>query len=248
MKNNIYNDILTVVVPTHNRIDLLYRCISSIKHIFPTIKIIIGDNSSTDYPDITMFNNDSSITVINTRKHEGNIYIAYKSIIEKSKTKYTLIVEDDDMLINAKLHYRIIDIIKNNTAVISFAGITDTNEKTLYNKYSGNFFNIPSFWNGEFQFGLCYYPTNELLHAINKWFNYDPVNIIDGTFDEAIALLTIQNIKKYYHIPEIGERIYTNTNNMSWNNPKHRIFSHCKYIDHLTQLLHMSNKWNLIYK
>jgi hypothetical protein len=41
------------------------------------------------------------------------------------------------------------------------------------------------------------------------------------------------------HIPDICEKIYTNTQNMSWNNFKHRCFSNSAYIDDMTTLLHM---------
>lgn len=245
---NVYSDILTVVIPTHNRKHLLKRCIQSIRSIYPAIRIIVGDNSSINYDQIDISEIDSSAELINTRKDEGNIYVAYKSIIEQVKTKYTLLVEDDDQLINKDLHYKILNILQQKTAVISFAGITNTNEKTLCYPFNGTFFDIPKFWDGKFQFGLCYYPTASLLRAFDIWFNYDSANIIDGTYDEAIALLTIQHVKSYYHFSDIGELIDTNANNMSWNNPKHRIFSYCKYIDNLTALLHMSDKWKNNYK
>jgi GT2 family glycosyltransferase len=78
--NNISN-ICTIVIPTHNRNVELNRCIYSIREIFPTMHIIIGDNSSLSYP-ILKIDNMYNVSIINTRNHEGNMHIAYKNIIE----------------------------------------------------------------------------------------------------------------------------------------------------------------------
>ena len=247
----MYKDLLTIVVPTHNRIKELMRCIDSIMHIFPNINIIIGDNSNIAYHKIDndMFNNNN-IQIINLRNDEGNIFYVYKTIVEAVKTPYVLIVEDDDYLINSDIHYSIINdfIEKNNNIVVSFSGITETNEYVLNHIFFGTFFDIPFFWNGNFQFGLCYYPTNNLLSSIIEWFHFDQTHILDGSYDEAIALLTIQKSKKYIHIPKVGEIIGIFTDNMSWNNSKNRIFSSSTYIDDLSKILHMPKSWNYKYK
>lgn len=239
-----FNDILTIVVPTHNRKYLLYKCISSIRRIFKTEHIIVCDNSSYNYSQLELPN---TIDIINFRHDEGNIYNVYKSLVSNVKTPYTLIVEDDDQLINAKLHYKICQFIKTNLpCVITFQG--KAHDAVFMKFINPKIYSLPFIWNNEFQFGFGYYPTLSLYNSINTWFNYNQCHNFESTYDEAIALLTIYDVKRYYHINSIGLNIGIQNDNMSWGNLLYRLYSAAFYIDDIFNILHMDNLWAYKYK
>ena len=239
---------LTILVPTHNRLELLLNAIESIYKIFGNIQIIIADNSSMHYHSLPKFK--SNVNVINVRQHEGDLAIVFKALIDNAKTKYSLIVQDDDVLVNKQLHQKIYHTLKYNNGVMSFAAkASKTNEMFLKLAFCGKFYDIPSFWHGNFQFGMCYYPTQALKYAVHRWFDDShQYRIFEQSYDEAIALLAIAKAQRYTHCSDIGMDIGINNDNMSWNNILYRIYSSVTYIDDLASMLVLSSSWKENYK
>ena len=239
---------LTILIPTHNRLDLLLKAICSIRTIFADVQIIVADNSSIHYSKLP--NLGSNIQIIDTRQYEGDISIVFKALINNVNTKYSLIVQDDDILVNAQFHQKMYQLLNSNRHVMSFAAyVPKTNDIFLKHAFYGTFYGIPSFWHGNFQFGMCYYPTYALKYAIHKWFDINhEYRIFEQSYDEAIALLAIAKSKGYTHFSEIGMNIGVNNDNMSWNNILYRIYSSVTYIDDVADLLKLPNKWRDNYK
>lgn len=252
------SNILTIIVPTHNRKKQLTKCLRNIQLVFPKCKVIVGDNSSIDYPLVTdalKYNpNAQLIDLRNPLYAWSNVY---QILINNVNTPYTLIVEDDDVIVNPSLHQSIIQQLTNNN-IISFSGLVWDKYILGANKFSqqitsnfnlckNTFEDIPKFWNGCFQFGMMYFPTHIIQQAFTTWFDTKIERSYNFNSDEAIALLSISLTKKYKHIPTIGYMIGIGNDNLSWENDYFNVYSALTYIDDLAKILNMNNKWILTY-
>ena len=250
MKNNI----LTIVVPTYNRYYLLCDCIKSIRDIYHDAKIIIGD-SSIDLDRNLKDKFDENVEVLDLSEYRGDIYMIFTTWIRTVKTQYVLIVEDDDRLINLSTHKKILSILrKNNEKVVTFANQVTINEKQLtyltnnFNFNNNTIHDIPTFWNGNFQFGSAYFDTQLLLECFDKWILQDRIRTFDGSIDESITLLAIYKSRQYMHVNEVGLDIGVQDDNISWNNLMMTLYSSSTYIKELRKELNETTHWQYIYE
>ena len=244
---------LTILVLTHNRKDKLKKCLSSIYSIYNNyiqnnmVNVVVCDNSSETYDDLSnIIQKYTNIKYINIRKYSGNIGYAYKVSINNITTKYTLIVEDDDLLCNNKLHNKIFNILKFSYDIISFSYKSIENNKiythmNFSENIQLNITNAPLIWNGEFKFDCCYYPTEKLKIALNTWLK-DDIHMFDGSSDEAICILMLNNTY-ITHINECGLFITTDKLNESLNNIYMVIYSSRSYIKELALINNCSQEW-----
>ncbi len=142
------NNILTICIPTFNRVDLLRESVNSIiKSIFFSgyeVNVIISDNCSTDgtqnyclelvnnYPFIGYHRNDENV-------NELNFYLAAK----RAKSDYVWLFSDDDILcLNAvKLIYDAL-VVGNNLVIVNY-DLYDNDLRILKKK---NYFSISKDW------------------------------------------------------------------------------------------------------
>jgi len=101
---------LTIIIPTYNRNKLFERCLLSAISIFKDkVNYIIGNSGIDNIKNIitSKFYN-YNILYLNLSKYECNMYMIYKNLLDKVTTKYVLILEDDDMLVNQQFHLNIL--------------------------------------------------------------------------------------------------------------------------------------------
>lgn len=115
----INNPLISVVIPTHNRKDLLPRAVQSVlNQTYQNIEIIIVSDGSTDGTDELMESlqqADRRITYISYKPGKGGNY-ARNTGIKASKGEYVAFLDDDDEWHNDKLQ-RQLDIIKNDSSI-----------------------------------------------------------------------------------------------------------------------------------
>lgn len=246
------NDLLTIVVPTYNRYHLLHNCIKSIRSIYEDVKIIIGDSSDQLNENLkTQF--DDNVEVLDLSAYRGDIYMIFTTLIKTVKTKYVLIVEDDDTLINKETHNIILKKL-DNVGVLTFANQVNIHGNTiqyLTDKFEFNdntIHDIPSFWNGNFQFGSTYFNTELLARCFDRWILKDRVRTFDGSIDESITLLAIYESRKYIHVNKVGLDIGVQNDNVSWNNLMMTLYSSSNYIKELRTELNETYEWQRKYE
>lgn len=201
------NDVLSIIIPTHNRKELLLQAIASVKHIFgDNIKIIVGDNSSYDYEDLNDINCIHNVHVLNLRKYEANLPFVYQKMISYAHSSYVLPLDDDDLLDNSCLHLKILSMLKNKKHICMSFNTKLYDEKPLLdikNMHIVNDINkVPELWNGNFQTGAMYYYADDLMHAINIFSNI--ATAFDLSHDECWAMYCISKSQYTCHFPSIG--------------------------------------------
>ena len=257
MRNGIINKkLVTILIPFHNRKQLLIRALKSIKSIYSDINIIIGDNSSINYDSINTIAKQYNCIVLNLRQYEANLPLVYKIMLDYVNTPYVLVCDDDDILVNKKIHNSIINMLSNYVKHNIFPCVSFLSYD-LNLKYSKNNiivlnandikkYNIPKLWNGQFQTGLMYFPTKYLIQSINIWNNNNLERSFDLSHDECWALLSIQLANKYIHVSSIG--MIPDRSVSESLNPYLSIFSCRSYIKDIAQILHKSIDWINIYE
>lgn len=133
---------ISVVIPTHNRSDLLKRAVESVrKQTFKEIEIIIVSDGSTD---------DTDAVVENLKKEDDRIkYISYKTPlgantarnkgIEAASRAYVAFLDDDDEWIPKKLEKQM-DVFRSDKNI----GLVYTGSNLVYVHENIEYKNIPS--------------------------------------------------------------------------------------------------------
>lgn len=241
---------LTIVVPTHSRPDLLDNALSSARQIFNDIQIIVGGNSSEFQQQNKNVSQKYSCKYLNLVEYEANIPQIYLNMLYETKSQFILPLDDDDILINKRLHYLAIKMAIKNNALVSFNTCQYENKQHLLyiNRYIdiNNINKLPLLWNGQFQTGSAYYNREILIEAIKKW--KTPTNVLDMSHDECWAMICAYIQKRYIHIPSIGLMVRKNISQSMIKN--FAIFSSRSYIDDMANMLHLDditrNKWKSI--
>lgn len=125
MEKNI-NPLITVGIPTYNRVDLLKDAIDSVlNQNYSNLEIVVLDNASTDgtekfmqeycgkYENIKYFRNESNVGAIKN----------YKKLSGKLNGKYIFFLPDDDYLIDGAFFRESVEIMENNYRVSLVRGI-----------------------------------------------------------------------------------------------------------------------------
>lgn len=230
---------LTIIIPTYNRNKLFERCLLSAISIFKDkVNYIIGNSGIDNIKNIitSKFYN-YNILYLNLSKYECNMYMIYKNLLDKVTTKYVLILEDDDMLVNQQFHLNILKQI-HQYDFITFASTDNKNSYMTNIFYTDDWQNIPILWNGEYQFGMSYFKTQLLKEAFNIWF-INELNKFVYSSDEALALIIASKTKKIKHFNEIGLVIGIQNDNLSWNNLPFSLYSTYSYINDIQKILNI---------
>lgn len=262
------NKTLSILVQTCNRKQKLLKCLNSIYCIFNDqilaneIDVILSDNSSQQYEPLDMLVKAyKNLKYINLRYMNGNIGLSYLTTISKIETPYLLIIEDDDQLQNKAFHlniYKDLNIKYSNTiisfmysmVVIDIHGMYATYKKLKcmnFQPTSITIHNAPYLWNGEFKLDVCYYPTYKLKDAITLWLK-DEVHMYDGSSDEAIVLLMLNNNTMLQHKQEHGLFVTYDKSNESLENIEMTLYSSRSYIKELAKICNLSNEWINMYE
>lgn len=110
--------LVSIVVPTYNRLELLQRLISSLlNQTYNNLEIIIINNGSTDetagYLDYIQ-KVHSNIIIDGFKKNTGSPMACYNKGIDLASGKYIGFIYDDDTLLDDGISFLISKIIENN--------------------------------------------------------------------------------------------------------------------------------------
>lgn len=133
---------ISVIIPTHNRSELLIRAIQSVlNQTYENLEILVVSDGSTDNTEIVMgklLEQDERIRFINYQPAKGGNY-ARNLGIKESLGEYVAFLDDDDEWISTKLEKQLNILIHNPNIGIVYTGI-----KSIYVNESLDYENIPS--------------------------------------------------------------------------------------------------------
>ncbi|MBE5806630.1 MAG: glycosyltransferase family 2 protein [Clostridiales bacterium] len=137
-------DLISIIIPSYNRKDLISKSIDSIlKQTYENIEIIIIDDGSTDgteqYIKETYGNNNK----VNFYKNEKNSGAGFsrKFGYKMSKGKYLVFMDDDDYYTNNNFLKEAINVLENDSN-IGFVSSSSTIEYVKENKFEDSIMNI----------------------------------------------------------------------------------------------------------
>lgn len=133
--------LVSVVIPTHNRADLLPRAVESVlNQTYSNLEVIVVSDGSTDATEDIVkrySNSDSRVRFIGYSPAKGG-NVARNTGIEASKGDYIAFLDDDDEWLPEKLQKQV-NLLDNNDAiglVYTGAHIIYVKEKVEYNSTS----------------------------------------------------------------------------------------------------------------
>ncbi len=135
MNEEISNPLVSIVIPTHDRKDLLPRAIQSAQNqTYSNTEIIVVSDGSTDGTDEVMEEikaKDSKITYISYQPGKGGNY-ARNTGIKAAKGDYVAFLDDDDEWHSDKLQKQI-DVVKSDPSIgLVCCGINSITEGVDY--------------------------------------------------------------------------------------------------------------------
>lgn len=133
-------NLISIVIPTHNRVNLLEKAVNSvINQNYNNFEIIIVDDASTDDTEtrIKRFCSDK-ITYIRVDKSKGGNY-ARNLGIEKSKGQYIAFLDDDDEWMPTKLQEQMLIFDKDESI-----GLVYTGAEVIYTANNSKYNIIPT--------------------------------------------------------------------------------------------------------
>lgn len=112
--------LVSVIIPTYNRVNLLHRAIKSVlKQTYQIFELIIVDDGSSDNTDQVVTNfSDSRIHYIRLNNNRGKS-IALNEGIKASKGEFLIFLDDDDEFLPQLLEIEV-DAIRNTTDEVGF--------------------------------------------------------------------------------------------------------------------------------
>lgn len=116
---------VSVVIPTHNRVDLLPRAIESVlNQTYKDIELIVVNDGSTDGTDDLMekYVNNSRIKYINYKPAKGGNY-ARNTGIDAANGEYVAFLDDDDEWLPAKIEKQVALMEADNEVGLVYTGI-----------------------------------------------------------------------------------------------------------------------------
>ena len=101
------NPLVSVIIPSYNRYDMLLNAIDSVKkQTYPNVEIIVVADVCEDNR-YDLLKDDKDITYIQIDKRAGNPCFARNTGIEISKGEYIAFLDDDDMWLPEKLEIQL---------------------------------------------------------------------------------------------------------------------------------------------
>ncbi|MCK5096853.1 MAG: glycosyltransferase [Desulfobacteraceae bacterium] len=147
MNNNIDNPIVSVVIPTYNRKDIISRAIESVRNqTYKNYEIIIVDDGSTDGTVDYIKNHYNNKIHCISQENQGASSARNKGISE-AKGKYIAFLDSDDEWVDSKLTTQVA-FLEENPEIALLCGRTyrsDNIKKVnspLAQKITGNLFTI----------------------------------------------------------------------------------------------------------
>lgn len=136
--------IISVIIPFHNRIDLLHESIMSVlSQSYEYFEIILIDDNSSEYELSVDITNDKRVKIYKNGLKRGPAS-ARNLGIEKSTGKYIAFLDSDDLFMPEKLEKQLKVMIENediffsHTSYIGFNGITGEQKYIDSGKLSGD--------------------------------------------------------------------------------------------------------------
>ena len=118
--------LVSVIIPTYNRRDMLKIAIDSVlKQDYENIEIIVSDNNSTCDTDILMqeyLEKYNNIKYIKRDKNYGAFYNGYNAYKENSQGEYIFFLCDDDYLMGTTFIKNAVNVLENNGNVVLVTG------------------------------------------------------------------------------------------------------------------------------
>ncbi|MDA3838156.1 MAG: glycosyltransferase family 2 protein [Candidatus Delongbacteria bacterium] len=194
------NNLVSIIIPTHNRAELLKRAIeSALNQTYSKHEIIVIDDGSTDNTKeivdsfknmrIKYLKNESSLGGAGTRnvgiKHSSGEFIAF--------------LDDDDIWYNNKLELQIKKIRESEEAVLCTCGL-----RVLYSKSKLKYFNFPKLKDVDFNSMLFNNRVGITSTALVKKAAIDEV----GPFD--ISLPAREEYELWIRLSKIGKLVSVN--------------------------------------
>jgi len=134
------NSLVSVIIPTYNRLELLKRAIESVKNqSYSNMEIIIIDGSTNNETQLFLEHNNQ-LTYIKNKKNHSNVL---RNIgINASNGKLLAFLDDDDTWESTKIEKQV-KIFKNNNISLCYTGknIIDKNENKIKYSYKKPKFN-----------------------------------------------------------------------------------------------------------
>lgn len=112
--------LLSIVLPTFNRCDLLVAAIESIlAQDSPDFELIISDNCSTDRTQeaVSAYLDDSRVKYFRNDSNLGMVGNWKKVIFERAQAEWFLIMSDDDLLIDNAYISKALTLIRRNPSI-----------------------------------------------------------------------------------------------------------------------------------
>ena len=125
MKNNNENNMVSVVIPTHNRVDLLPRAIESVlNQTYNDIEVIVVSDGSSDGTDVFMgkYIGDSRVRYITYKPARGGNY-ARNTGIDASNGDYIAFLDDDDEWLSNKIEKQLALMEADSEVGLVYTGI-----------------------------------------------------------------------------------------------------------------------------
>lgn len=158
-------NLVSVIVPTFNRIELLKETIDAIlKQTYKIFEIIIINDCSTDQSFETykkLEHLDDRITVYNLENNLGAAGLVRNYGIEKSNGTYIAFCDDDDLWIENKLEKQLLSLKNKNFDMCSTNAYKLENGKKTNNKLMPDFNKYPEELTLDFLLGV--YPKGNII-------------------------------------------------------------------------------------
>jgi len=137
--------LVSILIPTYNRAELIHRAIeSALSQTFKNIEIIIVDNNSTDntWEILQKYEREfpNLIRIFNNSENLGPV-MNWKTCAAYSKSPFSKILFSDDMMKNDYLEKTLPEIINPKCALVytpATVGFQDWIGTTHYKNFSGN--------------------------------------------------------------------------------------------------------------
>ncbi|OEJ15967.1 hypothetical protein BFL38_10950 [Brachyspira hampsonii] len=165
--------LLSVVIPTYNRKDMLKEAVDSVlQQDYDNIQIIISDNASTDGTDILMQEYQSlydNIIYIKREKNLGPKINGYKAYEDYAQGKYIFFLCDDDYLMGNTFFSNAVEVFETNPNVTIVTGHVQ-----MYFEEYDKYYTIP-------------YNNESLIKGIDYFINQSSMTL-GGKYPEIISL------------------------------------------------------------
>ncbi len=121
--------LLSVIVPTHNRIGLLRECLGSVLPGPPTQRVIVVDDASDDGTGAWLRTlTGQHVTVVSLPANAGSAEARNRGLVEV-RTPFVLFLDDDDLLITEAAHELLGFLLREPSAVAAIGRSVEWDEQ-----------------------------------------------------------------------------------------------------------------------